>query len=140
MAPPSSNVIRRFAPELNAVKEFFPLLARVLNSHSEKLKTTEKMPDLPQLYEMLWRMQEMLALAQEQQASLNLSSVTEIALAPAAAGNFQLPHRIGTRPQVVVIEMTSAGVIWFQNPPYDSAYLYLVASDGPLTAKAKVFT
>jgi hypothetical protein len=70
-----------------------------------------------------------------------VSAITAVALAPSAGGNFTVPHGAGVTPKAVIIEMTSAGNIWFQTPTkYDSTNLYLVASDGPLTASAKVIT
>jgi hypothetical protein len=66
--------------------------------------------------------------------------VTAVALAPGAAGNFTVAHGAGATPSAVVIEMKSSGAIWFQSTEYDATNLYLVASDGGLTASAKVIT
>ena len=63
-APQEPKKVRRFSPELNAIWEWFPRLAKVLNLHTDKLKVGEPLPDLPELQELLWRMQELLGLIQ----------------------------------------------------------------------------
>jgi len=60
-------------------------------------------------------------------------------LAPGSAGNFTVAHLLGRVPVGVLIQTTSAGVIWFQSTPYDDENLYLVASAGSLTGKAQVW-
>lgn len=64
---------------------------------------------------------------------------TNVTLEPTVGGNFTVPHGIGGVPSAAIIQMTSSGLIWFQNPSYDATNLYLVASDGPLTGNAIVF-
>jgi hypothetical protein len=64
-------------------------------------------------------------------------TITTIALAPGAPGNFTVAHGLGVVPNSVTVEMTSGGQIWFQNPPYDGNNLYLVASDSGITGNAK---
>ena len=60
--------------------------------------------------------------------------------APGSAGNFTLAHPLGRTPNFAVIEMTSAGAIWFQSgTQYDSSNLYLVASDEAVTAVVKIW-
>ena len=57
-----------------------------------------------------------------------------------APGNFTLAHGLGRTPTAVLIEMTAAGVIWFQSGTrYDATNLYLVASDAGLTGVAQCF-
>jgi hypothetical protein len=64
----------------------------------------------------------------------------ELALAPAAAGNFTIPHGLGATPSLALIEMLSSGAIWFQSPtPWDATNLYLVASDPTVVGKAEVW-
>ncbi|MBZ5516115.1 MAG: hypothetical protein LAN62_14960 [Acidobacteriia bacterium] len=64
----------------------------------------------------------------------------QVAAAPGAAGSFALAHRLGRIPAGAVIQMTSAGAIWFQSPTlYDSTNLYLAASDAGVTAKVLVW-
>jgi hypothetical protein len=46
-----------------------------------------------------------------------------------APGDFTLAHNLGILPSTVIVEYTSGGAIWFQNPRYDTDNLYLVASD-----------
>lgn len=65
--------------------------------------------------------------------------IATVPLTPAAHGNFTMLHGLGVTPLAVAIEMTSAGLIWFQSTKYDDENLYLVASEGGLTADAKVF-
>lgn len=68
-------------------------------------------------------------------------SYKEIALAPGAAGNFQLAHGLGKTPVAMIIRMTSAGAIWEQSPtPYDATDIYLVASDAGITGVAEVWS
>ena len=66
----------------------------------------------------------------------SLTTVT-VPLTPSDAGEFTVPHTLGTTPVAVDIQMTSGGQIWFQNPTsYDGINLYLVASDPGVTALA----
>jgi hypothetical protein len=61
----------------------------------------------------------------------------QLSAAPSAAGNFTLQHFLGRTPVGAVIQMTSAGSIWFQSTTlYDGTNLYLVASDAGVTGKA----
>src|ERR1051326_1899670 len=61
-------------------------------------------------------------------SALAVTSVTQatniygqISLSPGAAGNFSVPHWLGRVPVGAVIQMTSAGAIWFQaGTLYDS--------------------
>jgi hypothetical protein len=72
--------------------------------------------------------------------ALPSSAIVIVALAPSVGGNFTVAHGIGHTPTAALIQMTSAGVIWFQAPTsYDATNLYLTASDGPLTGNAIVF-
>jgi hypothetical protein len=64
---------------------------------------------------------------------------SEISLAPVAAGNFTVAHGLGVIPRAVLIQMNSAGAIWFQTARYDATNLYLVASDGGLTGFAQIW-
>ncbi len=77
-----------------------------------------------------------------------ISSVTNatiegglVSAAPSAPGNFTLAHNLGKSPrQQPRIHMTSGGAIWFQTPTmFDNTNLYLVASDGGVTAKIEVW-
>ena len=69
-----------------------------------------------------------------------LAFPTEISLAPSVPGDFTVAHGLGATPRLVLIQMTSAGFIWFQSPTrYDSTLLYLTASDGGLTGKAEAW-
>ncbi len=64
-----------------------------------------------------------------------------VSAAPGAPGNFTLAHNLGKSPrQQPRIHMTSGGAIWFQIPTmFDNQFLYLVASDAGVTAKAEVW-
>lgn len=60
--------------------------------------------------------------------------------ATAAPGNITIQHYFGHAPKGAAIQMTAAGVIWFQSPTlWDAANLYLVASDAGLTGKVQVW-
>jgi hypothetical protein len=60
----------------------------------------------------------------------------QVVAAPGAAGSFALAHGLGRVPAGALIQMTSSGAIWFQSSAmYDATNLYLVASDGGVTAK-----
>jgi hypothetical protein len=64
----------------------------------------------------------------------------QISVAPAAPGNFTVPHLLGRTPIGAQIRMTSAGAIWWQSPTdTDAVNLYLVASDAGVTAKVQVW-
>jgi hypothetical protein len=62
-----------------------------------------------------------------------------IGLAPAFGGNFAVPHGLGVTPTAAFIRLSSAGEIWFQAARYDATFVYLVASDGGITASLEVF-
>lgn len=73
------------------------------------------------------------------EAFIPLSSApfTEIMVSasPGAPGNFTAAHGLGHIPHAAIVEMTSGGAIWFQQPSkYDRKNLYLVASDAAATA------
>ena len=72
--------------------------------------------------------------------SSGLPTPLEIALSPGAGGNFQVAHGLGSKPKVVLLQMTSSGAIWFQTARYDATYIYLVASDGGVTGYAEVWS
>ena len=74
------NKYRRFAPELNKVKEFFPSLSRAINAINAKLRIGEPFRDCPELYELLWRMMEQIALLQEAGDASFVTAVKESAL------------------------------------------------------------
>lgn len=64
----------------------------------------------------------------------------QVSAAPSVPGSFTLQHYLGRTPIAAMIQMTSAGVFWFQLPTmYDATNLYLVASDSGLTAKVLVW-
>lgn len=50
-----------------------------------------------------------------------------------APGDFTLAHNLGYLPVTVIIEMNSAGTVWFQPQRYDLENLYLAASDAGVT-------
>lgn len=54
-------------------------------------------------------------------------------------GAFTYPHGLGLTPKAVFFEMNSDGIFWFQDPPYDGANLYLVASAPNITGNARIF-
>lgn len=61
---------------------------------------------------------------------------TETQFVTTQPGNFTLPHNLGTTPGTVILQITDAGICWFQSVPYDSSNLYLVASDAGVTGYA----
>lgn len=64
----------------------------------------------------------------------------EVALAPAADGNFGVSHSLGAVPGLLLIQMTSGGNIWGQNPSEaDDKFLYLTASGLSLTGNAELW-
>jgi hypothetical protein len=64
----------------------------------------------------------------------------EVALAPAADGDFAVPHSLGAAPGLVLVQMTSGGNIWGQQPTEaDASLLYLTASGVGLTANAELW-
>jgi hypothetical protein len=63
----------------------------------------------------------------------------ELALVPVAPGNFTVAHGLGQSPALALLQMTSGGRIWFQDPPYDATNLYLVASDAGATGNAPLW-
>lgn len=52
----------------------------------------------------------------------------QVALAPAAAGNFTVQHFLGRKPVGVVIQLTSNTAMWLQTPAYDATNLFLSSS------------
>lgn len=62
-----------------------------------------------------------------------------IRVAPVFPGNFAVPHGLGVVPSAAFIRMNDGAEIWFQPPRYDATNLYLVASDGGITASIEVF-
>jgi hypothetical protein len=55
-------------------------------------------------------------------------------------GNFTVPHGLGCYPSAAVVQMNSAGLIYFQSPKeYDATNLYLAASDSKLTAQILIW-
>lgn len=58
---------------------------------------------------------------------------SNVAFATSAAGNFSIAHTLGVSPSIVVIELTSAGSVWFQATRYDATNVYLTASGAGLT-------
>jgi hypothetical protein len=64
----------------------------------------------------------------------------EIALAPAADGNFTVTNSLAAVPGLLLVQMTSGGNIWSQIPTEaDASLLYLVASAGGVTGYAELF-
>ena len=64
----------------------------------------------------------------------------QIPVAPAAPGNFSVPHLLGRTPVGAHVRMTSPGAIWWQSAmDFDGVNLYLVASDAGVTAKVQVW-
>ncbi len=64
----------------------------------------------------------------------------QVSVEPGAAGDFTVAHNLGRTPVGAVIQMTSAGAIWFQaSTLYDGTNLYLVASDASVTGKVQVW-
>jgi hypothetical protein len=57
-------------------------------------------------------------------------------------GKFAIPHGLSSTPKIVIIQMTSAGLIWWQDPVrFDEKNLYLVtsgAADDGVTGIAEV--
>jgi hypothetical protein len=69
-----------------------------------------------------------------------ISSVSAVALAPSAPGDFTVVHGLAGAPAAVVIQMTSGGQIWLQSPTgYDGTNIYAIASDAGVTATAFCF-
>jgi hypothetical protein len=70
-----------------------------------------------------------------------ISSSFQEGLAPTAPGNFIIGYCSALPAQAIIIQMTSGGAIWSQSPTlFDSANIYLVASDAGITGIAVVFT
>jgi hypothetical protein len=67
------------------------------------------------------------------------TSISSVALAPSAPGNFTVAHGLAAAPSAVSITMTSGGQIWGQSPISDATNLYLAASDVGVTGKAVCF-
>lgn len=64
----------------------------------------------------------------------------QVSVAPANPGNFSVPHLLGRTPVGALVLMTSSGAVWFQaSPLFDATNLYLVASQGGITAKVQVW-
>jgi hypothetical protein len=57
-----------------------------------------------------------------------------------SAGNFSVAHGMAATPKLALIQMTSAGKIWFQPARYDAVNVYLTASDAGLTAKLLLYS
>ena len=73
-------------------------------------------------------------------ARLFVTGGEAVSAAPSVPGNFSVAHGLGREPIYAVIMMTSSGAIWFQSPTkWDSTNLYLVASEGGITAEIQVF-
>lgn len=67
-------------------------------------------------------------------------AATKVSLTPSTAGNFQVAHGLSAAPTAVIIQMTSDGQIWLQNPSgFDATYIYAEASEGGITATAVCF-
>jgi hypothetical protein len=64
-------------------------------------------------------------------------SVSSVALAPSAPGNFTVAHGLSAAPEAVTITMTSLGQICLVS--FDAVNLNLIASDAGVTAKALLF-
>lgn len=63
-----------------------------------------------------------------------------VSIASSAPGTLAVPHLLGRTPICAIIQMTSAGALWFQNgTQYDSSNLYLVASDAAVTAMVRIW-
>jgi hypothetical protein len=63
-----------------------------------------------------------------------------VSVASSAAGNGTVPHLLGRCPLCALVQMTSAGAIWFQAPTsYDGTNIYFVASDAGVTGKVVVW-
>lgn len=54
-------------------------------------------------------------------------------------GDFSIPHGLSAVPSRIEILMVSAGTIWAQTPAFDSANIYLRASDGGVIARILVY-
>ena len=64
----------------------------------------------------------------------------QVSVALVNPGNFTVPHLLGRTPVGALIMMTSSGAVWFQAAPlFDGTNLYLVASQGGITAKVQVW-
>jgi hypothetical protein len=63
----------------------------------------------------------------------------QVAVSATAAGNFTVPHILGRAPVGAVVQMTSAGAIWFQAGLYDATNLYLTGSASGVTARVQVW-
>ena len=64
---------------------------------------------------------------------------SHISVTAPAAGNFTLAHHLGRAPRGALVCMTSGGALWFQSSMWDSTNLYLVASDGGVTAEVQLW-
>ena len=56
-----------------------------------------------------------------------------------APGDFTIVTNLGLIPTSVIIEYTSGGAIWFNNPRFDADNLYMVASDAGVTGFVIVY-
>ncbi len=66
--------------------------------------------------------------------------VFEIPLAPSAPGEFIVAHGLPAAPAFIIVQMSSSGEIWTQEPiGWDATNLYLVASDAGITGTATCF-
>ena len=68
-----------------------------------------------------------------------LAGAIVIPVIPSGPGNFTVAHGLGQVPALVLLDMTSAGEIWFQPTRYDDTDIKLVASAAGVTAIAYVF-
>jgi hypothetical protein len=68
-------------------------------------------------------------------------TVGVVSLSSVAPGNFTVAHGSPSIPIFVLIQPTSGGAIWLQDPTaFDATDLYLVASDSGVTALAYIWT
>ncbi len=128
--PPSKQpVIRRTAPEIETTVSYLMQLARVVNAHSDKLKTGEQIRSLPELPELLRKMMEQVALVQAAPGLVQsfLTSEFEKTLANssklvAGTGITLTPARTGLGASLEVAASGAAGAF----PPLDltTSYVY----------------
>jgi hypothetical protein len=71
-------------------------------------------------------------------------SRTELAFAPADAGEFTIAHGLDHTPSLALVQMTSDGSCWLEDtevhPRYDNTYIYLVASAGGITGYVQIWS